>query len=1004
MGSIRCTMTPSPTFHALCFPPFRLDLVSQQLLRDGELICLKPKAFAVLRYLLEHSERLVTKTELLDNVWSGVHVRDGVLKTQLSEIRQALGDCASTPRFIQTAHGRGYRFIGAVRKLPEAPSLEDHAPAAGTFVGREAELSQLHAAFASAASGRRQLVFVAGPAGIGKTSLVEAFCNGLALQGGVRLARGQCVNQYGAGEAYLPLLEALGRIGRGQERSALVTVLRRTAPTWLSQLSELQENSDSPAQPTIGLAAAPQRLIREMGEALEAFALTTPLVLLFEDVHWADPSTLALIAYVARRPDPARLMLLATYRPLEVEAGANPLGAVKRELELQQRCDELDLPSFGRADIEAYLARLFGPHRFPTSLAEFLLVHTGGSPLFLTKLLDSWVERELIRQNRGEWLLTAELDKLRACTPGSIVSLIESESDRLTDAERQLVEAASVAGHEFSVASVAAALGQDLVLVEESCLRLARRGQFIRSAGSVEWPDGTMAARCEFIHELYRHTTYDRIGVARRAQLHHRIGERQEAAYGERAKDLAVELALHFERSGDRQRAMLYRRAAGEQALSRSAYREAVESFEQALALLPHVRDERERLCLEVELHVAIGGALGMTLGHAAPEVEQHYARATKLCQDLGETQRFAQTLSSVLIFYLVRGEYRTVCELGGSSLQLEAQRCDEQAHLGANVVVGIARAFMGELSDARDQLEQAIAFYDSTQSTCGSIQMLNTSALGRTMTGVALWLLGYPDQGLRLQHEALAIGRRFQDPCTIAMASATLTLLLQLRGDSRELLDRLEPAVAHCTKHGFIYYLSNLRMLGGVSAAAETEEWKERLESITDAWKGIRATGADFGETRLCSLVALAHARSGQEAEAFHLLERALERVESHGERWWEPELYRMLGELVLQAGDVPTMLVSRRGLPRATSQCAEACFGRALETARGLGARSLELRAALTLARWWRKSGRAHDAEQMLRPIYGWFTEGFGTRDLIDAGHLLGELAASNGTQAPR
>jgi DNA-binding winged helix-turn-helix (wHTH) protein/predicted ATPase len=988
--------------HALSFPPFCLDLVNEQLCRDGEIIFLKPKAFAVLRYLLENPQRLVTKTELLDNLWSGMHVGDAVLKMQLSAIRLALGDKPRAPLFIETAHGRGYRFIRAVRKLVTAPVVNETA-SMGWFVGREAELAHLRRALARAGAARRQVMFVTGPAGIGKTSLLEAFCDSLAGRGEMTFARGQCVNQYGVAEAYLPLLEALTRIGRASDRSALVAVLQRHATTWLSQLHGLLDGHDHPVQPTVGLVAAPERMLRELTEAMEAFARDTPLVLLLEDVHWADPSTLAWIAHVARRSDPTRLLLLATYRPLEVDAQAHLLGAVKRELELQQHCQELALSLFTRDDIDAYLAARFKAHHFPPALTQLLLARTGGSPLFLKQLLDSWIERKLLRHESDKWQLATELDTIGASTPVSIASLIECESDRLTDAERQVIEAASVAGLEFSVASVAAALGLDLVLVEESCLRLARRGQFIRSAGSVEWPDGTTAARCEFIHELYRHTTYERIGVARRAQLHHRIGERQEAAYGERAKDIAVELALHFVRGGERRRAMLYWRAAGEQSLGRSAYREAVENFEQALALLPHVRDERERLHLELELRVAVGGALGMTLGHAAPQVEQHYARARKLCQDLGETQRLAQTLSSVLIFYLVRGVYRTVCELGGSSPRLEAQTCDEQAHLEASIVVGTARAFMGELGNARQQLEQAIVFYDSTQSTQGTIQMLNTGALGRTMLGVTLWLLGYPDQGLRLQREALAIGQRFRDPCTIAMASATLTLLLQLRGDSRELLDRLDPAVAHCEKHGFIYYLSNLRMLGGVSAAAEAGDWKERLDSTMDAWKGIRATGADFGETRLCSLVALAHARSGLEAEAFHLLERALERVQSHGERWWEPELYRMLGELVLQAGVVPTTLGSRWSLPLAAAQCIEACFVRALKAACRMRAKSLELRTALALARWWQECGRAHDAQPLLQGIYSWFSEGFATRDLVEARKLLRELApASNGDAA--
>lgn len=848
--SQRKDVNATQTAQAFCFPPFRFDLASEELWRDGELVFLKPKALAVLRYLLEHPQRLITKAELLENVWRSVHVSDAVLKTQVSEIRLALEDCASAPRFIETAHARGYRFIAAVQKMVAAPAAPPAValPGAATFVGREPQLGYLQRAFASAASGRRQVVFVSGAPGIGKTSLVEAFADGLSRHGGVTFARGQCVNQNGAGEPYLPLLEALARLGRAPDRAALVMVLHQHAPTWLSQLPALSQGPELPAQPTVGLGAAPERMLRELAEALEVFAVHQPLVLLFEDVHWADPSTLAWMAYVARRPDPTRLMLIATYRPLELDGSAPPLAAVKRELDLQQRCEELALPSFVRADVEAYLARRFGTHAFPAGFAELLLVHTGGSPLFLNKLLDSWIQRHWLQQEGGVWRLSAELDALRASIPASIVALIETEGDRLTQMERMVLEAASVAGVEFSAASVSAALSQEVVAIEEVCLRLARRGQFIRQACAFEWPDGTVAAGCEFIHELYRQTTYERIGAARRAQLHQRIGERQEAAYGARARDVAVELALHFQRGGDRNKALSYWRAAGEQALARSAYREAADNFEQALALLPYMVDEEERLRFELELQVAIGGALGMTRGHAAHEVERRYARARQLCRDLGETQRLTQTLSSILVFYLVRGDYRTVCELGSASSSVGGQSCEEQASLEVDVVVGIAQTFMGELAPARARLERVMTLCESTPSFSEGIQMLDTSALARTMSGVTLWLLGYPDQALQVELETLACGERLDDPCTIALASTTLTLVLQLRRESRRVVERLDASIAHSERHGFVYYLANLRMLGQFSVAEESGDWEARSGEIVDRVGGHTRHGRQIG------------------------------------------------------------------------------------------------------------------------------------------------------------
>lgn len=983
------------------FAQFLLDPGSEQLWREQQPVSLKPRAFAVLRYLLENSPRLVTKAELLDRVWGDVSVCDSVLKAQLRDIRLALGDDAGAPRFIETAHRRGYRFIASVCKVAAQLPVRELPVAEGTFVGRESELSCLRHAFATAESARRQVVFVTGPPGIGKTRLLNTFCDQIERHQSARVARGQCVNQYGVGEAYLPLLEALGRIGRGPGRNALVRVLRRHAPSWLSQLPGLLEDADAPAQPTVGLSAAPERMLREMAEALEVFALETPLVLLLEDVHWADPSTLTWIAYIARRTDPSRLLLLATYRPLEVEMSDHPLAAIKRELEIQQRCRELPVPFFSRQNVEAYLSQRFAEHAFPSDLSELLLTRTAGSPLFLANILDSWVEQRFVRQEAGVWKLAVEPGELASSTPASIVSLIANETERLPAFERSLLEAGSVAGFEFSTASLAAAVEKELVSVENVCWSWARRGQFIRITGKAQWPDGTVATRCEFIHSLYQHTTYERMGPARQAQLHQRIGERQEAAYGERTHEVAAELALHFERGGDRRRALHYMSVAGEQALRRSAYREAIEHFKRAIELLPELADEQERLRTELALQVAIGAPLGMTLGHAAPAVEERYARARELCHELGETQRLTQTVPGILVFYLVRGQYRTLCDLARPALLLasEAQPSSEidvatrgRSALDSDVLLGCALTFMGHLSEARTRLEQVLAGYEFVERP-SRLQDLDVRALGRSLLGVTLWLLGFPDRALEVEKETLALGQRSRDPSTIALATTTFTLVLGLSRDPRA-VEVAQAGAEYCARNGFRYYLAELSLLGHASAAEAEQRWSEHVGAVGAAWEALQAIGAGVGDTRAHYLVALAHARTGCPEEAFRLLFQALGRVAATDEHWWEPELYRMLGELVLETGSVPSELVARYALPDSALLCAEACLLRAVDLARGMGARSLELRAALSLSRWWRERGNAADAHAMLSEVHAWFTEGFGTQDLIEAGQLLQEL----------
>lgn len=992
------------------FGQFALDPAAEQLWCADQLVSLRPKAFAVLLYLLENAQRLVSKDELLAKVWGDVSVSDSVLKAQLRDVRLALGDDAVAPRFIKTTHRRGYRFIGSVTRVPPSLVVEDAPAAEATFVGRELELLSLNQALSAADARRRQVVFVTGPAGIGKTSLLNAFCDRLQQRSTALVARGQCVNQYGAGEAYLPLLEALGRIGRGPERSALVDVLRRHAPSWLSQLPGIIADAEGPAQPTVGLSAAPERMLREMAEALEVLALARPVILLLEDMHWADPSTLTWIAYVARRADPTRLLILATYRPLEAEASEHPLAAVKRELEIQQRCRELSLPSFSRQNVDAYLEQRFPGHRASPELSELLFLRTAGSPLFLTNLVDSWVQQGLIRQSASEWALAAPPGELASDTPASVTSLVEKELDRLSAFDRSVLEAASVAGFEFSTASLSAALSEPLIPIEQLCMSWARRGQFIRVAGKARWPDGTVAVCCEFIHSIYQQTIYERVGPARQAQLHQRIGERQEAAYGARANDVAVELVSHFGRGRDHKRAVHYMSVAGELALQRSAYREAIEHFKGALALLPELPDEHERLRCELTLQVAIGAPLGMTLGHSAPEVEQRYARARELSQALGETARVTQTMPGILIFYLVRGQYRTLCDLAQPPLALTAAAASTalvdtagagRSSLESDVLLGASLTFMGDLGRARALFEQALRNYELVERST-RLQMLDVSALGRSLLGVTLWLLGFPDRAVALERDTLALGESQRDPATVALATTTLALVLQMSKDPSA-VELAATGAEYCGKHGFAYYFAELRILGHAAAAEAKQDWREHVATIRSAWESLRAMGADLGDTRARFLVALAHAHTGSHDEAFQLLWGALERVAGSDEHWWEPELHRMLGDLVLQVGRVPPEFMQRYSLPPSPDLCAEVCFMRAVDVARRLGAKSLELRAALSLSRWWRRH-KAREAHELLDGIHRWFTEGFETRDMIEAGELLRELSRELDQPLPR
>jgi DNA-binding winged helix-turn-helix (wHTH) protein/tetratricopeptide (TPR) repeat protein len=584
----------------ILFEAFRLDPVNACLWRGARAIPLTPKVFAVLSYLLHHAGRLVSRDELLRAVWPDTIVSEASLTVCIREIRRVLGDLPRTPRFIETRHRHGYRFIAPTTEVapPAAevcgPVRMGESPAAPGLVGREAELAQIERLLHRALSGDRQVLFVTGEPGIGKTSLVEAFHHHLRTQPDLWIARGQCFEHHGPAEAYMPVLEALNQLCRRSDGEQLVTLLGRRAPMWLAQLPWLPRTAEQVQAPHETLGATPERMLREIIDATEALTSQTPLVLILEDLHWSDYATLDLVSALARRQGPARLLLLGTYRPVEVIVNEHPLHGVKQELQTHHHCEELPLEALSEAAVADYLTLHFPGSRLPEALTRLVHDRTGGNPLFMVSVLDDLVSQGLLVQQAGGWELRDAVERVEIGVPDSIRPMIERQLTRLGPEEQHWLEGASVVGMEFSAAAVAACLGEEVVSVEEGCERLVRRHQFLRAADVSEWPDGTVAGRYRFRHWLYQDVLYRRVTAARCRQYHLRLGERLEAAYRSGAGAIAAELARHFERGGDDRRAIRYLCQTAENACRRCAYREAFHCFEQALELIGRLPEEEQ--------------------------------------------------------------------------------------------------------------------------------------------------------------------------------------------------------------------------------------------------------------------------------------------------------------------------------------------------------------------------------------------------------------------------
>ena len=400
------------------------------------------------------------------------------------------------------------------------------------------------------------------------------------------VARGQCIEHYGAGEAYLPVLEALGHLCRQEGGEQIVTLLSRYAPTWLVQMPALVSDTELETLQRKVQGATRERMLREMAEAIEALTAEQPLVLLLEDVHWSDHSTLDLLALLARRRGPARLLLLATYRPADVVISGHPLRVLKRELQVHGQCQELPLGFLTVDEVSQYLTARFPRHQFPAELVTILHQSTEGNPLFMVTVVNEWVRHEVLIETDGQWRLAIKVTDIAASVPESLRQLIEKQLERLTSEEQHMVEVASVVGGEFSAAIVAAGGDEQIEYIEVWCEGLAKRGQFLRAQGTETLADGTVTGRYIFLHALYQQVLYERLTPVRRIHLHRCTGEWIERVYGSRVGERAAELAMHFEQGQDYQQAVRYLIQAADNAKRRHAYQEEITLLSKALDIL----------------------------------------------------------------------------------------------------------------------------------------------------------------------------------------------------------------------------------------------------------------------------------------------------------------------------------------------------------------------------------------------------------------------------------
>jgi predicted ATPase len=496
-----------------------------------------------------------------------------------------------------------------------------------------------------------------------------------------------------------------------------------------------------------------------------------------------------------------------------------------------------------------------------------------------------------------------------------------------------------------------------------------------------------------FRHNLFQSYLYDDLGPTERELLHEDVGNALEALYGEQADEIVVQLAWHFEKAGVREKAGHYLRRAGEQARRQYAYEEAVAYLSRALELLETLPETPERARRELDLQITLGVPLVHTRGHGAPEVEVAYARAQELCLRVGDAAQRFQVLLGLRRYHFIRGELLMASMLGEQLLAV-AQRLRDPVYVSrAHMMHGEILYWLGEFAQAREHCEAGIALYDPQQRRSYLLLYGNDpGVVCRLMGALALWHLGYPDQALTMSQEALAQARTLSYPYTLVFAHFFHAVLHHLCWEVGAVQEQVQEVLRLSEERGFVLFLAcgtvlrgwslvqeGLEPLEGQSALGQTQV-EEGIGQICEGIAALRATGAAMTLPSSLALLAKAYAQVDKTEKALDLIDEGLRLVEENEERCWEPELYRLRGELMLRKEDQTE---------------AEACFQLALGIARRQRARSWELRVAMSLSRLWFRQDKRPEARALLQGIYGWFSEGFGTADLVEARALLDLLA---------
>ena len=854
---------------------------------------------------------------------------------------------------------------GAVRSRLQASATRGLTK----FVGRGAEIAQLTQALDRARSGHGQVVGVVGEPGVGKSRLFWEFARSHRTQGWLILESGSA--SYGKATPYLPVVDLLKAYFKIEDRDhhreirekvtgkvlTLDETLKSMLPAFLTLLDVSVEDSQwqalDPAQRRHRTLEAVKRLLLRESQL-------HPLLLMFEDLHWIDSETQAVLDSLIESLPTARLLLLVNYR------SDYQHGWGSKTYYTQLRLDPLP-----PENAEELLEALLGTDAGLRPLKQLLIERTQGNPFFLEESVWTLIETKVLVGDRGAYRLAKDLPSVQV--PATVQAVLAARIDRLPPEEKHLLQSASVIGENVPFNLLQAVVGTPEDEFRRSLSRL-QAVEFLYEASLFPELEYT------FKHGLTYQVAYNSLLVERRRALHARIAEAIEALYPDRLAELVDRLAHHAFRGEVWPKAVAYLRQAGAKAVARSAYREAIDFFEQALSAITHLAESRETLTEALDIRIALGPALMAIKGSGAPEAEASYIRARELCSRIEDTSRLFPVLWGLWYVNYGRGELQTARKLGEQLLSVAQGGHDSALLLEAHHTLWPTLFAMGELASANSHLQQGLALYDPQQhrSYVSFYGGHDPGVCCRNHSALTLWALGYPDQALEWTQEALSLARELSHPLTTVITLYYAALVHYQRGEREATEEKAKALVALATAQGLPVWMEHgSRLLAGLLV-----EQGRGKEGIAQLERGLTTGSAAllWREVLYLCLLAAAYAEVRQPEKGLRILSEAMAKKAVEG--LYEPEVHRLTGELLLtQAASAP--------------QEAEGCFRRAVEIARGHQAKSLELRAVTGLSRLLHRQGKREEARQVLAETYGWFKEGFDTADLKEANRLLQELS---------